>query len=385
MSIKVDPGFIKDLTAFGLNDANKCMHCGNCTAVCPLSENDTTFPRRLIKYAQMGMKERILQSPEPWLCYYCGDCSDTCPRGADPGELMMVMRRYLTSRYDWTGFARRFYTSKIFELTAVIMVAVIVGLLLVMFRADNPNMKHAYLNSVWPAGAIEIADLIMASVLSILLLSNTFRCAKFIMGDLLFRVPLRLYLRNVWELGVHFFTQKRFNKCTDRRQWFVHLMIMTGYATAFMLVAVFLAGGIHVIGLSSEHLMFQRDIEYPIYHPWRLLGYYATFAIMYGTTYAIIGRLKKEKAPYKNSHGTDWMFLVLLQLTTLTGIFIHFTRLLDLPMTTYVLYVIHLMVAVPMLVLEVPFAKWAHLAFRPVTSFLVKVRADYRIEKGGYA
>ncbi|MBN1905155.1 MAG: 4Fe-4S dicluster domain-containing protein [Deltaproteobacteria bacterium] len=382
MSIKVDPGFIKDLTAFGLSDANKCMHCGNCTAVCPLSENDTTFPRKLIKYAQMGMKEKILQSPEPWLCYYCGECSDTCPRGADPGEFMMVMRRYLTSLYDWTGFARKFYTSKIFELTAVIVVAVIVGLLLVIFRADNPNMKHAYLNSVWPAGAIEIADLIMASVLSILLLSNTFRCAKFVMGDLLFKVPLRLYLRNAWELVVHFFTQKRFNKCTDRTQWFVHLMIMTGYATAFMLVAVFLAGGIHVIGLSSEHLMFQRDIEYPIYHPWRLLGYYATFAIMYGTTYAIIGRLKKEKAPYKNSHGTDWMFLILLQLTTITGIFIHFTRLLDWPMTTYVLYVIHLMVAVPMLVLEVPFAKWAHLAFRPVTSFLVKVREDFRSNPG---
>ncbi len=377
MSIKVDPGFIKDLTAFGLNDANKCMHCGNCTAVCPLSEKDTTFPRRFIKYAQMGMKEKILQSPEPWLCYYCGDCSDSCPRGADPGELMMVMRRYLTSRYDWTGFAKRFYTSKIFEFTAVVVVALIVGLLLVIFRADNPNMKHAYLNSVWPAGAIEIADLIMASVLSILLLSNTFRCAKFVMGDLLFRVPLRLYIRNGWELIVHFFSQKQFKRCSDRTQWFVHLLIMTGYATAFMLVAIFLAGGIHVIGLSSEHLMFQRDIEYPIYHPWRLLGYYATFAIMYGTTYAIIGRLKKEKAPYRNSHGTDWMFLVLLQLTTLTGIFIHFTRLLDWPMTTYVLYVIHLMVAVPMLVLEVPFAKWAHLAFRPVTSFLVKVREDF--------
>lgn len=382
MSIKVDPGFIKDLRAFGLNDANNCMHCGNCTAVCTLSENDTTFPRRLIKYAQMGMKDRILKSPEPWLCYYCGDCSDTCPRGADPGEFMMVMRRYLTSRYDWTGFAKKFYTSKIFELTAVIVVALIVGLLLVLFRADNPNMKHAYLNSVWPAGKIEIADLIMASVLSILLLSNTFRCAKFMMGDILYKVPLSLYLRNAWELIIHFLTQKRFNKCTERRQWFVHLMIMTGYATAFMLVAVFLAGGIHVIGLSSEHLMFQRDIEYPIYHPWRLLGYYATFAIMYGTTYAIIGRLKKEKAPYKNSHGTDWMFLILLQLTTLTGIFIHFTRLLDWPITTYVLYVIHLMVAVPMLVLEVPFAKWAHLAFRPVTSFLVKVMEDYRHQQG---
>lgn len=385
MSVKVDPNFMKDLKAFGLSDANKCMHCGNCTAICPLSEKDTTFPRRLIKYAQMGMEDKILSSPEPWLCYYCGDCSDHCPRGADPGEFMMVMRRYLTSRYDWTGFSRKFYTSEVFELVAVAVVAIIVGLLLVFFHAENPNMEHAHLNSVWPAGAIEIADLVMAFILTVLLLSNTYRCAKFVMGDLLFKIPIGTYIRNAWELVVHAATQKRFAECTDRMQWIVHLLIMTGYATVFMLVAVFLAGGIHVIGLSWEPLQFQRDVYYQWYHPWRLLGYYATFAIMYGTTYAIIGRLKKSKTPYKNSHGTDWMFLILLQLTTLTGIFIHFTRLLDWPMTTYVLYVIHLMVAVPMLVLEVPFAKWAHLAFRPVTSFLVKVREDYnsKLETSG--
>ena len=113
----------------------------------------------------------------------------------------------------------------------------------------------------------------------------------------------------------------------------------------------------------------------------RLVGYYATFAIMYGTTYAIIGRLKKSKAPYKNSHPTDWMFLILLQLTTMTGIFIHFTRLLDWPFTTYFLYVIHMMVAIPMLVLEVPFAKWAHLAYRPVVLYLLKVKEQFRQEE----
>jgi hypothetical protein len=71
------------------------------------------------------------------------------------------------------------------------------------------------------------------------------------------------------------------------------------------------------------------------------------------------------------------MFLILLQLTTLTGIFIHFTRLLDWPLTTYILYVVHLMVAVPMLVLEVPFAKWAHLMFRPVVLYATSVKEKY--------
>ncbi len=385
MSVKVDPSLMKDLEHFGLKDAKKCFHCGNCTAVCPLSTADNSFPRRFHKYIQMGLTEKVMKSPEPWLCYYCGDCSTSCPRGAEPGETMMVMRRWLTSKYDWTGFSRKFYTSESFEIMAVAIVGILVGLALVLFRASNPNMEHAYLNSVWPAPAIEIADLVMAAILTFFLLSNTARCAWFVMGDLLFKIPPAIYLAKAKELVIHFLTQRRFGQCTDRMQWIIHLLIMTGYSTAFLLVAVFLAGGLHVIGLYSDYFAFQRDVESSVWPGVRLLGYYATAALLYGTTYAIIGRLRKSKAPYKNSHGTDWMFLILLELTTLTGILIHFTRLLDWPMPTYVLYVIHLMIAVPMLVLEVPFAKWAHLAFRPVVVFLVAVKEEYMKEKKMFA
>jgi ferredoxin len=385
MSVKVDPSLMKDLEHFGLKDAKKCFHCGNCTAVCPLSTADNSFPRRFHKYIQMGLTEKVMKSPEPWLCYYCGDCSTSCPRGAEPGETMMVMRRWLTSKYDWTGFSRKFYTSESFEIMAVAIVGILVGLALVLFRASNPNMEHAYLNSVWPAPAIEIADLVMAAILTFFLLSNTARCAWFVMGDLLFKIPPAIYLAKAKELVIHFFTQRRFGTCTDRMQWIIHLLIMTGYSTAFLLVAVFLAGGLHVIGLYSDYFAFQRDVESSVWPGVRLLGYYATAALLYGTTYAIIGRLRKSKAPYKNSHGTDWMFLILLELTALTGILIHFTRLLDWPMPTYVLYVIHLMIAVPMLVLEVPFAKWAHLAFRPVVVFLMAVKEEYMKEKKMFA
>ncbi|MFC1825033.1 4Fe-4S dicluster domain-containing protein [Thermodesulfobacteriota bacterium] len=385
MSVKVDPNLMKDLKAFGLKDANKCFHCGNCTATCPLSTAENPFPRKLVKYAQMGLRDKILESPEPWLCYYCGDCSDQCPRGADPGETMMVMRRYLTAKYDWTGFARKFYTSETFEIVAVAIVGILIGLALWIFHGSNPNMEHAHLNSVWPASAIEIADLFMAAILTFLLLSNTWRCVKFVMGDLLKKIPLEIYISQAKELVVHFITQRKFGECTDRMQWIVHLLIMTGYSTVFMLVAVFLAGGLEVVGLAWEPIAFQRDVIYPFFHPMRLLGYYATFAILYGTTYAMIGRIRKSKAPYKNSHGTDWMFLILLQLTTLTGIFIHFTRLLDWPMPTYVLYVVHMMFAIPMLVLEVPFSKWAHLAFRPVVLYLTRVKEQYNKEQQGVA
>ncbi|MBF0432094.1 MAG: 4Fe-4S dicluster domain-containing protein [Fibrobacteria bacterium] len=381
MSIKTDPNLKKELREFGVTNVDNCYHCGNCTATCPLSTSDNSFPRKMMKYVQMGLKDKIKASPEPWLCYYCGDCSVKCPRGAEPGENMMAIRRYLTSLYDWTGFSKKFYTSEKFEYLAIGTVGLIVGLILILFHG-TPDMEHAKLNSVWPAHIVEIGDVLMGGVLAFLLLSNTWRCISFILGDLKSKIPMGIYISQAKELIIHFLTQKKFAECEDRMPWFVHLMIMTGYATVFLLVVGFLAGGIHFIGLYDERLMFQRDIIYPLYHPIRLLGYYSTFALFYGVTYAMIGRLKKSKPSYKFSHSTDWMFLILLQLTTLTGILIHVTRLVDLPMPTYALYVIHMMVCIPMLVLEVPFAKWAHLAYRPVAIYLTKVKAAYVAQAG---
>jgi len=374
MSIKVDPNLMKELKHFGLKDANKCFHCGNCTAVCPLSTPDNPFPRKLVKYAQMGLREKIIQAPEPWLCYYCGDCSDRCPRGADPGETMMVMRRYLTSLYDWTGFARKFYISESFEIVAVTIVAILIGLAFLFFHGEVITDRVA-LNSFAPNTFIEIADLIMAAVLTFILLSNVYRCARFTMGDLLYKIPMKNYAAELKDLILNFLTQKEFGKCEGKIQWVVHLLIMTGYSSVFLMV---------VVGIR----WFQRDSVINPNYPalsviMSLVGYYATFAILYGTTYALIGRIKKSKAPYKNSHGTDWMFLILLQLTTLTGILVHFFIWLELPMATYIIYTIHIMVAVPMLILEVPFAKWAHLAYRPVVLYLMRVKTGYLAEQGG--
>ncbi|MEW6267014.1 MAG: 4Fe-4S dicluster domain-containing protein [Thermodesulfobacteriota bacterium] len=377
MGLKVDPDLMKELKHFGLKDANKCFHCGNCTAVCPLSTPDNPFPRRLVKYAQMGLKDKIMTSPEPWLCYYCGDCSQRCPRGADPGETMMVMRRYLTANYDFTGFARRFYTSEIFELAAVAAVAGLIWLAFYLFggpmitdraKLDAMGVSVA-LNTFAPAKIIEILDLLMAALLSAVLLTNVYRCAKFVMGDLLFKIPLKTYIGRLIDLIWNTATQWQFSKCTDRWQWLVHFLIMTGYSSVFLMV---------VVGIR----WFQRDtIIHPDYPNFSVLmslvGYYATFAIMYGTTYALLGRLSKSKPPYQNSHGTDWMFLILLQLTTITGILVHVFIYLGWALPTYYIYVIHLMVAIPMLTLEVPFAKWAHLAYRPVVLFLMRVKEDY--------
>jgi ferredoxin len=381
MSSEVNPELLLNLKEFGVEDAATCFNCGNCTAVCSLSSEATPFPRKVIRYLQLGLKDKLVASPEPWLCYYCGDCSETCPRQANPGEVMMGLRRYLTSMYDWTGISRLFYTSKVFEVTAILLVAALVGLGFYFFHGPMLTDRVA-LNVFAPNTTIEILDLIMLAVLSFFLLTNAYRLFKAIMGDpdqypalsfaekqqvqnrRLRGVPLAIYIREAKEFVLQFFTQKKFTACGTRSQniqWINHLLIMTGYSIVFALV---------VIGIR----WFQRDEIYPLWHPIRVLGYYATFAILYGTTIAIWGRIKKSKTVYEHSHSSDWAFLILLWLTTFTGILIHVGRLLELPLTTYAIYVIHMMIAVPMLVIEVPFAKWTHQLYRPLVLYLMKVK-----------
>jgi quinone-modifying oxidoreductase subunit QmoC len=381
MSAEVNPDLLLDLKKFGVEDAAACFNCGNCTAVCSLSSESVPFPRKVIRYLQLGLKDKLYESPEPWLCYYCGDCSETCPRQANPGEVMMGLRRYLTARYDWTGISRLFYTSKVFEVFAILVVAALVGLGFYFFHGPMLTDRVA-LNVFAPNTVIEILDLIMLVVLSFFLLTNAYRMFKAVMGDpaqypaltfaekqqvqnrLVRGVPLSIYLSEAREFVVQFFTQKKFAACgtaSQKTQWINHLLIMTGYSIVFALV---------VVGIR----WFQRDEIYPLWHPIRILGYYATFAILYGTTIAILGRIKKSKTVYEHSHSSDWAFLILLWLTTFTGILIHAGRLLELPLATYAIYVIHMMIAVPMLVIEVPFAKWTHQLYRPLILYLMKVK-----------
>jgi len=372
MSSTVNPDLLPNLEKFGVKEAATCFNCGNCTAVCSLSTESAPFPRKTIRYLQLGLEDKLIASPEPWLCYYCGDCSETCPRQANPGEVMMGLRRYLTSRYDWTGISRLFYTSKAFELLSILVIAALVGLGFYFFHGPMPTDRVA-LNTFAPNTTIEILDLIMLAALSFFLLSNAFRMSRAVMADTgaklfggggLFGIPLATYLKEAREFVVQFFTQKRFNSCgtrDQRTQWVVHLLIMTGYSVVFLLV---------VVGIR----WFQRDEIYAIWHPVRLLGYYSTFALLYGVSYAIIGRIKKSKTAYQHTHSTDWAFLILLWLTTFSGFLVHATRLLEMPLSTYFIYVVHLMIAVPMLVIEVPFAKWTHQLYRPLILFLMKVK-----------
>lgn len=362
MSIRVDPALRSELRQYGAVDIDACFNCGNCTAVCALSESQLPLPRKTIRYVQVGARDRLLEGLEPWLCYYCGECTATCPREADPGEAMMALRRYLTAEYDWTGLGRLFYRSKVWEFGALAAVAAVVLIGFYLFHGPMVTERVELLTFA-PVQWIEMIDWAVALLLGGLLLSNVYRMYRVTMrtGPKLTDQP-GLYLRELKTLLLHFLTQMRYLQCKNKKHWLNHFFIMTGYSLMFLLVVVLLR-------------WFQTDNLYPFYHPQRLLGYYAFCGITYGATVALIGRIRKRDPVHTHSHTTDWLFLVLLLLTSTTGLAVHLLRYLEMPLPTYYVFVAHLAIGFPMLIVEVPFSKWAHLAYRPVAMYLANIRA----------
>jgi hypothetical protein len=300
-------------------------------------------------------------SLEPWLCYYCGDCSTTCPRQAEPGESMMTLRRYLTSQYDWTGLAAKFYKSKIWEIVALIIVSALVLLLAILFHGPIVT-NEVKLTTFAPVKLVHTFDMIIFFILTFFVLCGAFRMFWFTMiQDKSVKIPLILYFTQLKELIIHAVTQKRLLECKDKSIWIKHWLLASGYVLMFTLVVGFL-------------YWFQTDNIYPIYHPQRWIGYYATVCLVVVSVDILISRMKKIKQIHKFSHFTDWTFPLLLLLTAISGILVHIFRYLGYPLATYYMFVIHLMIAVPMLVVEVPFGKWAHIYYRPLAIYFQKVK-----------
>jgi ferredoxin len=369
---RVDPALGAELAEFGGRTLGRCFSCGNCTAVCGLSKGDTVFPRKIIRYLQVGLSDRLLESPEPWLCYYCGTCSETCPRDAEPGELMMAARRWLVSRYDWTGLSKRLYLSEAWEfgllgamalfVLALFLVPGWLGLPFGFGAVTGAATEHVRLDRFAPTSVVHYGDLALAAMLAGLLGINAARMVRFVRrGSAGLDIPLSIWLGKAYHILVHGATQKRWLQCDNdaRLKWFMHFLLVTGYGTMLLLVVAFLP-------------WFQR--ENAEFHWTALLGYYGTLTILGVTLVAMRSRLQKKEQYHKFSHVSDWTFLVLLFLTALSGIALHLFRLFDMPWPTYVLYVAHLMIAVPMLIIEVPFGKWNHLVFRPMAQYMIEVR-----------
>ena len=133
----IDLGLAKEIRSYGTTDFSACYSCGNCTAICELSEENAFFPRNLIRYGMLGMKDKILSSKELWLCYGCGECSQTCPREAEPGDFVAALRRYAIAHYEPTGLTRLMFRRPFAFVGITLLVALLLFVILMTLSPDH--------------------------------------------------------------------------------------------------------------------------------------------------------------------------------------------------------------------------------------------------------
>ena len=364
------PGLLDQVRRYGRFDMNACLNCGSCTLVCNLSENNASFPRRPIQKAIYGFKKSLRGSLEPWLCHDCGDCSTTCPRQAEPRESMMTLRRYLIGQYDPTGIAARILRSKAWELTAIFLTAAIVFALALYYHLyyvelTLPDLISTPMGMEHMFGMIVDFTIIVFLIPLFILLISTIRMQRFAMArDSDLKIPIRLYFVEVLTVFVHMFTHKNIKKCTGeihKKRWTKHWLL--GLAVSLMII-------IKVFFLT----WFQTDSIYPIYHPQRWLGYFATVVMIYVSFDILRSRIKKQEAMHKFSELSDLTLPIMLMLVAISGIAVHIFRYLEFSMACHFTYAIHLAIAVPLVVVELPFGKWAHTIYRPLAIYFQSVK-----------
>lgn len=308
------------------------------------------------------------------MCYACGECTQTCPRQADPGEFMAAARRYAIASYDPLGLARLLYTSPVLS---VILLVILAALISLVFYTSHGNM---------PTDTLHLFDFIPAQVvhnvgvgaLGILGLTGLAGVLNMILqvrheNAILTSPGIRLnWLSALWETIVfEVLAQRRYRQdCKSTaeqkpwplQKWFIHASTMWGFLGLF--AATILDYGLDLLGLKPTGTWVQ------FWYPVRLLGTLAGLFLIYGTSLAIYNRLRKDDETTAHSTVSDWVFLVFLWLTGVSGFALEIAVYLPPPdIWAYWTLLGHISLAVELLLL-LPFSKFAHVLYRTIALYL---------------
>lgn len=378
MTTLVDTGLLTDLQRYGAADVSACFSCGTCTATCPLVSDDTNFPRRMIRYAQVGMRDELLGSKELWACYACGECSETCPTQAEPSEFMAAARRYAIGHYDRTGLARTLYTRPIIGTVIAVVLAVFFALFMFAGRGDQSTDSLDIFGFIPEAlihdlGIVVMALVFLAGLAGIAMMSRAVSRTEGVTVRSLVagRSALRRTFGALWaSLAVESLGQRRYRRDCDEdaivqpwylQRWFLHAATMWGFLG--LLAATILDYGLALAGIK------ETGTPVPIWYPVRLLGTVAGLMLVYGSTMLIVRRFRAAEPSVQHSSAADWTLLALVWITGVTGFALELALYLpSAPAWGYWVFLFHVAVAMELVILA-PFMKLAHAIYRPLALF----------------
>ena len=90
--------FVTQVEEISGQDLLACNQCGKCSAGCPVVAAMDVLPSQVIRMAQLGMEDEVLESKTIWICASCLTCVTRCPKGVDLPRLMEALRQIALRR-----------------------------------------------------------------------------------------------------------------------------------------------------------------------------------------------------------------------------------------------------------------------------------------------
>ncbi len=132
-----DLSFAAEIREKSQANLERCYQCVACSSGCPVAFSMDYAPHQIIRMAQLGLKDRVLDSTTIWLCASCHTCATRCPNDIDIVNFMDTLRTVALreGRTENTGlplFHRIFLngvknTGRIHELTLILRYTIASG------------------------------------------------------------------------------------------------------------------------------------------------------------------------------------------------------------------------------------------------------------------
>ena len=97
---KIKDPFVAKVQELSGQNLLACYQCGKCSAGCPAISQMDILPNQIIRYAQLGLKDELLQSKSIWICASCMTCNARCPKGINIAEVIEAIRQILLRKRE---------------------------------------------------------------------------------------------------------------------------------------------------------------------------------------------------------------------------------------------------------------------------------------------
>jgi quinone-modifying oxidoreductase subunit QmoC len=379
--IKPDLQFVNEIIKGGGESLKKCYQCATCSVVCNVTPDGNPFPRKEMVLAQWGQKDKLITSPDVWLCHQCSDCTAYCPRGAKPGEVLNAIRKQSIKHVAMVPLFAKIATEPsliwlLFAIPMVLFYAILAVLGNGGFTAPRAEGDIMAYHKFVPVPVID----------TVFILTALFAAASAFVGIKRLWSGMKAQagtMKSTGSLGgdiiasiTEILSHSKFADCTvNKGRQLGHMFLFYAFAGLAVVTtwAIIYLYGFELLGIQPFGPFHFGESPYPMSDPVKILALVSSIAFAVGVILLLMNRLAQAGKAGMGSY-FDWIFLTIVIGVGATGMLSWALRLADMN-AGYFVYYLHL-VFIWSLFAYAPYSKFAHLFYR--TTAMVFVRHSGR-------